>query len=58
MLLANDPPSMLAPKAKPRDNDSIFYYHFNSVNVPIHLLMVIKVLFYYECDRYRYELNI
>ena len=39
MLLVNDPPSMLVPKAKPRDTNSIFYYYLYSVNVPNHLLM-------------------
>ena len=40
MLLANDPPSMLVPKTKPRDTNSIFYYYLYSVNVPYHLLMI------------------
>ena len=39
MLLANDLPSMLVPKANPRDNNSIFYYYFYSTNVINHLLM-------------------
>ena len=39
MLLANDPPSMLIPKANPRDNNSIFYHYFYSVNIPNHLLI-------------------
>ena len=41
MLLANDPPSMLVPKANQRDTNSIFYYYFYSVNVPNRLLMTI-----------------
>ena len=43
MLLANDPPSMLVPKAKPRDNNSIFYYYFYSVNLPNNLLMPVNL---------------
>ena len=43
MLLANDPPSMLVPKTKPRDTNSIFYYYLYSVNVLNHLLIAIKL---------------
>ena len=39
MLLVNDPPSMLVPKTKQRDTNSIFYYYLYSVNVPNHLLI-------------------
>ena len=52
MLLANDPPSMLVPKAKPRDNNSIFYYYFYSVNLPNHLLIVIHLFGLHLCGEY------
>ena len=41
LLLVNDSPSLLVPKAKRRDTNSIFYYYFYSVNEPNHLSIVI-----------------
>ena len=42
LLLVNDFPNSLVPKAKSRDTNSIFYYYLYSVNVPNHLLIYDK----------------
>ena len=39
LLLVNDSPNLLVPKAKPRDNKNISYYYFYSANVLNHLIM-------------------
>jgi len=39
LLLVNDPPNLLVPKAKPRETNNIFYNYFYSANVPNHLLI-------------------
>ena len=39
LLLVNDPPNLLVPKAKPKDTKIISYYYFYSESVPNHLLM-------------------
>ena len=38
LLLVNDSPNLLVPKAKVRDTNNNYYY-FYSANVPNHLLM-------------------
>ena len=39
LLLVNNSPNLLVPKAKPRNTNNIFYYYFYSANMPYHLLM-------------------
>ena len=40
LLLVNDSPMLLVPKAKPRNTKNISYYYFYSAIVPNHLLML------------------
>ena len=41
LLLVNDSPNLLVPKAKPRNTKNISYYYYYSTNMPNHLLMFI-----------------
>ena len=52
-LLVNDSPNLLLPKTKPRNTNNISYYYFYSANVPSHLLISIKNIYYiYVCTIY------
>ena len=42
LLLVNDSPNVLVPKAKPRNTNNISYYYYYSANVPNHLLMPVN----------------
>ena len=39
LLLVNDSPDLLVPKAKSRNTNNISSYYFYSANMPNHLLM-------------------
>ena len=43
LLLVNDSPNLLMPKAKPRNTNNISYYYFYSANMPNHLLIYFSV---------------
>ena len=38
LLLVNDSPNLLVPKAKPRNTNNISYYYSYSANMPNHLI--------------------
>ena len=51
LLLVNDSPNLLVPKAKPRNANNICYYYFYSANVPNHLLMIGNYKYLTKCCR-------
>ena len=50
LLLVNDSPNLLVPKAKPRDTNIISYYYFYSENLINHLLMLFCGMKYIVCS--------
>ena len=54
LLLVNDSPNLLVPKAKSRNTNNISYYYLYSENVPNHLLIYNMCTLYFV--QYSYNL--